>query len=147
MLPLYLALGRNPRVQNATFRSQRISLGRYLYIFTSESSILALGYLRVAVLTIVGQAGQTSPVPTEKKNWSKTCRTVSKLCWPLVWLRLSQPVQIQHPSKSMSWLIPHQSQKSQCTPANTNNSALTGRRAAMWPAIHRSLQPWEGAAC
>lgn len=144
---LYLAPRRIPRVQIAAFRPQRISLGCYLYIFTSESSILALGYLRVAVITIVGQAGQTSPVPLEKKNWRKTCRTVSKLCWPLVWLRLSQLVQTPHRSKSMSWLIPRLSRKNQCTRANTSNSALTGWRAAMWPAIHRSLQPWEGAEC
>lgn len=147
MPPLYLALGRGAHVQIAAFRPQHISLGRYLYIFTSESSILARGYPWVAVLTILGQAGSKDPVPIEKKNWSKTCRTVSNHCWPLGWLRWSQPVQTPHPSKNTSWSTPSPFRKNQYTLANTSNSALIGWRAAMWPAVHRTPQPREDAVC
>lgn len=147
MAPQYLAASPCQGVQNAAFRPQHISLGRYLYIFTSESGILCLGYLWVTLITIVGQAGPDGPVPTKRKNWRKTCRTASKLCWLSVWLRSLQPVLIPHRSKNTSWLIPRQFRKSRPTKVNTSNSALMGWRAALWPANHRSLQPREDAVC
>ncbi len=148
MSPQYLAPRPPMHVEIAALRSHDMSLGRYLYIFTPEFSILPLGYTQVTACKKVRQAGSKDLVARVKKNWRKTCRTVSKHCWPSAWLHWLQPVQTQHRLKSMSWLIPSPSRKSPSTPANTSNFALTGWRAAMWPAdTNRNLSPREGAAC
>ena len=147
MLPQYLAQPRSPRVQIAAFRPQHISLGRYVYIFTPESSILTPGYCQVAWLTIVGQARSMDLVPTAKNYWRKTCRTVSKLCWPSGWLHWLPLAQTQRLSKNTSWLTPRRSRKSRLTPVNTSKITLTGWRAAIRPAVLRNLPPREDAIC
>ncbi len=147
MRPQHIAQRRRSRNQIAALRPQHISLDRYVYIFTSESSTLAAGYCQVARPTIVGQAGSNDLVPTAKNYWRKTCRTVSNLCWPSGWLHWLPPVQTPHRSKSTSWLTPRRSRKNRSTPANTSNTAPTGWRAAFRPADLCTLLPREDAAC
>lgn len=147
MAPQDIAPVPQPDCENAAFRPQHISLGCYLYIFTTESSILSRGYTQVTQYQIVGQAGSRGPVSKKKENWRKTCRTASNPCWLSVSSRWSRPVLTPRRSKNTSWLTPSPSRKNRSTPANTSNSARTGRRAYFGPAIHRSLSPREDAAC
>lgn len=111
----------------AALRSQRMSLGAYLYLFAKQSHTLRAGRQRVAKR----QAGQNRPVWTFNNEWRTRCPRASNHSSQSGLLPWLQPVAKTSRWKNTLWSTLSRSPASRPTPANTSKAKrLTGEQAA-----------------
>jgi hypothetical protein len=126
MTPLDIVNVKAGELDIATLRSQRMSLGAYLYLFAEDLRNLRACPQRGAVR----QAGQNRPVWTLNNEWRTRCPRASSHSWQSALLPWLLPVAKTSRWKNMLWSTQSRSRLSRPTPANTSKaSRLTGGQA------------------
>lgn len=126
MTPLDIVNVKAGEQDIATLRSQRMSLGAYLYLFAEDLRNLRACPQRGAVR----QAGQNRPVWTLNNEWRTRCPRASSHSWQSALWPWLLPVAKTSRWKNMLWSTQSRSRLSRPTPANTSKAIrLTGGQA------------------